>query len=194
MGIIAAVKRNSIFDYISMGFALSMQSMPTFWLGIMLVMLVSVKLNWLPTSGRGSFAQLILPTITLGAFYMAMISRLMRSGLLEVLSEDYVRTARAKGAKETIVVMKHALKNSLIPLITVIGLEFGRLLGGAVVTESVFEWPGVGKLAITAISQRDYPVVQAVVFVLAITFVLMNLLTDLTYSYIDPRIRLYGKD
>ena len=125
---------------------------------------------------------------------MAMISRLMRSGLLEVLTEDYVRTARAKGVKETLVVMKHALKNSLIPLVTVIGLEFGRLLGGAVVTETVFEWPGVGRLAVTAINQRDYPVVQAVVFVLAITFVLVNLFTDLAYSYIDPRIRFDSKD
>jgi ABC-type dipeptide/oligopeptide/nickel transport system permease component len=194
MGIIAAIKRNTIFDYASMGIALGMQSMPTFWLGIMLVMIFSVNLNILPTSGRGSFEQLILPTVALGAFYMAMISRLMRSGLLEVLTEDYVRTARAKGVKETLVVMKHALKNSLIPLVTVIGLEFGRLLGGAVVTETVFEWPGVGRLAVTAINQRDYPVVQAVVFVLAITFVLVNLFTDLAYSYIDPRIRFDSKD
>jgi ABC-type dipeptide/oligopeptide/nickel transport system permease component len=194
MGIIAAIKRNTIFDYASMGIALGMQSMPTFWLGIMLVMIFSVKLNILPTSGRGSFEQLILPTVALGAFYMAMISRLMRSGLLEVLTEDYVRTARAKGVKETLVVLKHALKNSLIPLVTVIGLEFGRLLGGAVVTETVFEWPGVGRLAVTAINQRDYPVVQAVVFVLAITFVLVNLFTDLAYSYIDPRIRFDSKD
>jgi len=194
MGIIAAIKRNTIFDYASMGIALGMQSMPTFWLGIMLVMIFSVKLNILPTSGRGTFQQLILPTVALGAFYMAMISRLMRSGLLEVLTEDYVRTARAKGVKETLVVLKHALKNSLIPLVTVIGLEFGRLLGGAVVTETVFEWPGVGKLAVTAINQRDYPVVQAVVFVLAITFVLVNLFTDLTYSYLDPRIRFDSKD
>jgi ABC-type dipeptide/oligopeptide/nickel transport system permease component len=194
MGIIAAIKRNTVFDYASMGIALGMQSMPTFWLGIMLVMIFSVKLNILPTSGRGSFEQLILPTVALGAFYMAMISRLMRSGLLEVLTEDYVRTARAKGVKETLVVLKHALKNSLIPLVTVIGLEFGRLLGGAVVTETVFEWPGVGRLAVTAINQRDYPVVQAVVFVLAITFVLVNLFTDLAYSYIDPRIRFDSKD
>ncbi len=194
MGIIAAIKRNTILDYTSMGIALGMQSMPTFWLGIMLVMIFSVKLNLLPTSGRGTFAQLVLPTISLGSFYLAMISRLMRSGLLEVLSEDYVRTARAKGAKEIIVILKHALKNSLIPLITVIGLEFGKLLGGAVVTETVFEWPGVGKLAITAINQRDYPVVQAVVFVLSITFVLINLFTDLIYSYIDPRIRFDSKN
>ncbi len=194
MGIIAAVKRNSLFDYTSMGFALSMQSMPTFWLAIMLVLLFSVTYNIFPTSGRGSFAQLVLPTIALGSFYMAMISRLTRSGLLEVLSEDYIRTARAKGVKEYLVVFKHALKNSLIPLVTVVGLEFGRLLGGAVITETVFEWPGVGKLAVTAINQRDYPVVQAVVFVLAITFVLVNFLTDLLYSYLDPRIRFDAED
>lgn len=194
VGIIAAVKRNTVFDYLSMGIALGMQSMPTFWFGIMLVIVFSVKLNLLPTSGRGTFAHLILPTVALGSFYLAMISRLMRSGLLEVLSEDYVRTARAKGVKETLVIMKHALKNSLIPLVTVVGLEFGKLLGGAVVTETVFEWPGVGRLAITAINQRDYPVVQAVVFVLAITFVLVNLFTDVIYSYLDPRIRFDSKD
>jgi len=194
VGIIAAIKRNTVFDYISMGIALGMQSMPTFWFGIMLVIIFAVKLNVLPTSGRGTFAHLILPTIALGSFYLAMISRLMRSGLLEVLSEDYVRTARAKGVKETLVIMKHALKNSLIPLVTVVGLEFGKLLGGAVVTETVFEWPGVGRLAITAINQRDYPVVQAVVFVLAITFVLVNLFTDVIYSYLDPRIRFDSKD
>lgn len=194
MGIIAAVKRNTPFDYASMGIALGMQSMPTFWLGIMLVMIFSVNLDLLPTSGRGTFAHLILPSISLGAFYLAMISRLMRSGLLEVLSEDYIRTARAKGVKENYIIIKHALKNSLIPLVTVLGMEFGKLLGGAVVTETVFEWPGVGKLAITAINQRDYPVVQAVVFVLAITFVLVNLFTDLAYSYIDPRVRFDKED
>jgi ABC-type dipeptide/oligopeptide/nickel transport system permease component len=177
-----------------MGVALSMQSMPTFWLAIMLVLLFSVTFNIFPTSGRGSFAQLILPTVALGSFYMAMISRLTRSGLLEVLSEDYIRTARAKGVKEYLVVLKHALKNSLIPLVTVVGLEFGRLLGGAVITETVFEWPGVGKLAVTAINQRDYPVVQAVVFVLAVTFVLVNFFTDLLYSYLDPRIRFDSED
>jgi len=194
MGILAGVKRNTIFDYTSMTLALGMQSMPTFWLGIMLVMIFSVKLRWLPTSGRGTFQQLILPMITLGAFYLAMISRLMRSGLLEVLSEDYIRTARAKGVKESLVVLKHALKNSIIPLVTVVGMEFGRLLGGAVVTEAVYEWPGVGQLALTAIGQRDYPVVQGVIFVLAITFVLVNLLTDLSYAYLDPRIRFDSRD
>ncbi len=194
MGIISAVKRNSVFDYISMIFTLGAQSMPTFWLGIMLVLIFSVKYNIFYSSGRGGWEQLILPMVTLGTFYLAMISRLTRSGLLEVLSEDYVRTARAKGIKERLVVVKHALKNSLIPLVTVLGLQFGKLLGGAVVTESVFEWPGVGKLALTAISQRDYPVVQAVVFILAITFVLVNLFTDLIYSYLDPRIRFDSKD
>ena len=194
MGIIAAVKRNSLFDYSSMGVALGLQSMPTFWFAIMLVLVFSVTFNIFPTSGRGSFSQLVLPTVALGSFYMAMISRLTRSGLLEVLSEDYIRTARAKGVKEYLVVFKHALKNSLIPLVTVVGLEFGRLLGGAVITETVFEWPGVGKLAVTAINQRDYPVVQAVVFVLAVTFVLVNFFTDLLYSYLDPRIRFDAED
>ncbi len=194
MGIIAAVKRNTLADYTSMGIALGLQSMPTFWLGIMLVIVFSVKLGLFPTSGRGTFRHLVLPMVALGSFYLAMISRLTRSGLLEVLSEDYVRTARAKGAKEKVVVLKHALKNSLIPLVTVVGLQFGKLLGGAVVTESVFEWPGIGRLVITAIGQRDYPVVQAVVFILAITFVAVNLLTDLTYSYLDPRIRFDAED
>jgi peptide/nickel transport system permease protein len=189
MGIVSALKRNTIIDYFVMIFTLGGQSMPTFWLGIMLIMIFGVKIDLLPTYGRGTWQHIILPTISLGTFYLAMISRLTRSSLLEVLSKDYIRTARAKGVKERMVVLKHALKNSLIPIITVVGMQFGKLLGGAVVTESVFQWPGVGKLVITAINQRDYPIVQTVIFILALSFVLMNLLTDLSYAYLDPRIK-----
>jgi len=193
-GVISAIKRNSWYDYFTMLFTLGGQSIPTFWLGIMLMMLFSVKFQLFPTSGRGTWQQLILPTITLGTFYLAMISRLTRAGLLDILEEDYIRTARAKGVKESLVIIKHGLKNSLIPLVTVIGLQFGKLLGGAIVTETVFEWPGVGRLAITAINQRDFTVVQTVVVILAITFVAVNLFTDLIYSYLDPRIRFDAED
>lgn len=189
VGILSAAKRRSIWDHLTMVFTLAGQSMPTFWLGILLVLIFSVRLGWLPTSGRGTWAQLILPAVTLGTYYLAMIARLTRSGLLEVLGLDYIRTARAKGLSETKVVLKHALKNSVIPLVTVLGLQFGRLLGGAVITESVFEWPGLGRLVVTAINQRDYPVVQVAVLIFAVAFVLINFITDMLYAFLDPRIR-----
>ena len=188
LGVVSAVKRGSAWDVGSMLGALFGLSMPHFWLGIMLILLFSVTLGWLPTSGRGTLAQLIMPSLALGLSLMAMFARLTRSVMLEVLSQDYVRTARAKGLRERIVIGKHALKNALIPLVTVAGMQFGFLIGGTVIIETVFAWPGVGRLVVQAIFSRDYPLVQAAVLVLAVIFVLVNLAVDLLYLYLDPRI------
>ncbi len=188
-GILSAVKRNSAVDYLATIVALTGQAMPTFWLGIMLILVFSVRLNWLPSSGRGDFQHLILPAVTLGLFTTARITRLTRSGMLEVLGQDYIRTARAKGVSEQPVVWKHALKNAAIPIITIVGIELGTLLGGSVITETIFSWPGVGRLSVQAIINRDYPVVQAAVFLLASTFVFLNFMVDVTYTWLDPRIR-----
>ena len=189
-GILSAVRRNTILDYISTVVALLGQSMPTFWLGIMLILLFSVQWNLLPSSGRGDWENMVLPAVTLGLFTTARITRLTRSGMLEVLNQDYIRTARAKGVANPPIVWKHALKNAAIPIVTIVGIELGTLLGGSVITETIFAWPGVGRLSVQAIYNRDYPVVQAAVFTLAATFVLVNLLVDLIYTYLDPRIRL----
>lgn len=188
IGIISAVYRGSALDMGSMLAALFGLSMPHFWLGIMLILIFSVKLGWLPTSGRGSLAQLIMPATALGLSLMAMFARLTRSVMLEVLNLDYIRTARAKGLGEFMVIGKHALKNALIPLVTVAGMQFGFLIGGTVIIETVFAWPGVGRLVVQAIFNRDYPLVQAIVLVLAVIFVLVNLLVDILYVYLDPRI------
>ncbi|HXJ78534.1 MAG TPA: nickel ABC transporter permease [Candidatus Methylomirabilis sp.] len=188
-GIVSAVKRNTAVDYISTVMALLGQAMPTFWLGIMLILVFSVRLSWLPSSGRGDVEHLVLPAITLGLFTTARIARLTRSGMLEVLAQDYIRTARAKGVSEPPVVWKHALKNASIPIVTIVGIELGTLLGGSVITETIFAWPGVGRLSVQAIFNRDYPVVQAAVFLLASTFVIVNFLVDVAYTYLDPRIR-----
>jgi ABC-type dipeptide/oligopeptide/nickel transport system permease component len=188
-GIISAVRRNTVVDYVSTVVALLGQAMPTFWLGIMLILVFSVRLSWLPSSGRGDLEHLILPAITLGLFTTARITRLTRSGMLEVLGQDYIRTARAKGVSEPPVVWKHALKNASIPIVTIVGIELGTLLGGSVITETIFAWPGVGRLSVQAIFNRDYPVVQAAVFLLASTFVIVNFLVDVVYTYLDPRIR-----
>ena len=188
-GIVSAVRRNTIVDYVSTVVALLGQAMPTFWLGIMLILVFSVRLSWLPSSGRGDLEHLILPAITLGLFTTARITRLTRSGMLEVLGQDYIRTARAKGVSESPVVWKHALKNASIPIVTIVGIELGTLLGGSVITETIFAWPGVGRLSVQAIFNRDYPVVQAAVFLLASTFVIVNFLVDIVYTYLDPRIR-----
>jgi peptide/nickel transport system permease protein len=189
-GIVSALFRNSALDYVSTVVALTGQAMPTFWLGIMLILVFAVGFQVLPSSGRGGLANLILPAVTVGLFTAARTMRLTRSALLEVLGQDYVRTARAKGVAERGVVWKHALRNASIPIITIVGLELGTLLGGAVITETIFAWPGVGRLSVQAIYNRDYPLVQASVFVLASTFVLVNLAVDLVYTYLDPRIRL----
>ncbi len=188
-GIVSAVRRNTSVDYISTVVALLGQAMPTFWLGIMLILVFSVRLNWLPSSGRGQIEHLILPAITLGLFTTARITRLTRSGMLEVLGQDYIRTARAKGVGEPPVVWKHALKNASIPIVTIVGIELGTLLGGSVITETIFAWPGVGRLSVQAIFNRDYPVVQSAVFLLASTFVIVNFIVDVVYTYLDPRIR-----
>lgn len=188
-GILSARHRGSVLDYLGMGGALLGLSMPNFWVGIVGILLFSVKLGLLPTAGRGTWAHLVLPGVALGAYLMALIARLTRSGMLDVLGQDYVRTARAKGLSETVVTWRHALQNTLIPLVTVVGLQVGELLGGTVVIETVFAWPGVGRLIIQAVLQRDYPLVQAAVFVLAMIFVVTNLLVDGLYSYLDPRIR-----
>lgn len=188
IGVLAAVKRGSWMDTISMSVALFGLSMPHFWLGIMFIMLFSVQLGWLPTSGRGTWAQLVMPALALGISLIALFARLTRSAMLDVLRQDYVRTARAKGLGEALVVGKHALRNALIPLVTVIGMEFGFLLGGAVIIETVFAWPGVGRLIVQSILDRDYPVVQAAVMLLAIVFVVVNLLVDLLYAWLDPNI------
>jgi peptide/nickel transport system permease protein len=189
LGILAAVYRGRVVDVAAMAFAVVGQATPYFWMGIMLILIVSVELGWLPTSGRGGVERLILPAITLGTHFAASLARLTRTSMLEVLGQQFVTTARAKGLSEWSVVLAHTLKNAAVPVITLIGLQFGTLLGGAVVTETIFAWPGVGRLAVQSVFVRDYPVVQAGVFVLALTFVAINLLVDLLYGVLDPRIR-----
>ena len=190
VGIISAIRRNSILDHIGMTGALLGQSTPVFWLGIMLILIFSVTIQWFPSSGRGEIQHLVLPAITLGMFTMARTARMMRSSMLEVLGQEYMKTAKAKGLNPGTVILKHALKNAAIPVVTIIGMELGTLLGGAVITETIFAWPGVGRLAVQAIYNRDYPVVQAAVFLLASIFVLVNLIVDLLYTYLDPRVKL----
>jgi peptide/nickel transport system permease protein len=189
LGVLAAVRHASIFDYGSMVLAIAGVSLPNFWLGLLFMLLFSVKLHWLPTSGSGEVRHLILPAITLGLPATAVIARLTRSTMLETLHQDYIRTAHAKGLGRTAVILRHGLRNSLIPTITVIGLNFGNLLGGSVIAETLFSWPGIGFLLINAVRGRDYPVVTGVVFVFSITFILINALVDILYGLIDPRIR-----
>ncbi len=188
-GIIAAVKRDSRWDYLAMAMATAGQSIPPFWLGLMLMYLFAVKLKLLPTTGFGGPEYLVLPTITLGAYLMALTTRLVRSSMLDVLSDDYVRTARAKGLREPVLVYRHAVPNVLIPVVTVVGLQLGALLGGAVITEAIFAWPGVGTVVYRAIGARDYPLIQAAVLLLSVFFVFVNLAVDVVYAWIDPRIR-----
>ena len=189
LGILAAQYRNTWVDKLVMALTLGGQSMPFFWLGIMLIILFAVQLRWLPTSGSGTPLHLVLPTITLASYAMARIARLTRSSMLDVLGQDYIRTARAKGLMERTVVNRHALRNAAIPVLTMIGLHFGLLMGGAVVVETIFAWPGLGRLIITSIYLRDYPVVQAGVLYMALVFVLINGLLDLSYTFIDPTVK-----
>ncbi len=191
LGILAALHRGRILDSFSMVFGLAGASMPVFWFGILLMFLFSVRLGWLPASGwgSGSVSHLILPTLALGYGFAAIIARVTRSSMLEVLSMDYIVTARSKGLSERMVVYKHALKNALIPVITVIGGQVGRLLSGAVLTETVFSWPGLGRLLVDSIQHRDLPTVQGSLIFVAFVFVLVNLVTDLTYAFLDPRVR-----
>jgi ABC-type dipeptide/oligopeptide/nickel transport system permease component len=189
IGVVAAVKQNSWVDRGTMLLSLFGVSMPNFWLGLVFIYIFAVTLNWLPAAGSGSLKQLILPALALSAYPVAVLARLVRASMLEVLRQDYVVTARAKGMHERRVIFRHALKNALIPVITIIGLQFGFALGGAVITETVFARQGVGQLAVTAIQQRDMPLVQGTVIMVGITTVLANLLVDVAYGIVDPRIR-----
>lgn len=192
LGIVAAVYRNSLLDHMARLGALLGASMPSFWLAYLLISVFSVRLGLLPVSGKGGLDHLILPASALGMASAAILSRLTRSALLEVLGEDYIRTARAKGLRENIVILRHALKVALIPVVTVIGLNFGYLLGGAVIIEHVFAWPGIGRLAVAAIFDRDYPVIQGFVLYIGGFILLVNLIVDISYAWLDPRVRLGG--
>jgi peptide/nickel transport system permease protein len=188
-GLLGAAYRGTGIELVAMGVALLGQAMPVFWLGVLLILVFGVQLHWLPTGGSETPWHMVLPMITLAAYSSASIARLLRSSLLEVLGQDYIRTARGKGLAAWVVLTKHAVRNALLPVVTILGLQAGTLLGGSVITETIFAWPGAGRLAIQAIQNRDYPVVQAAVTVVAVTFVLINLLVDAIYAYIDPRVR-----
>jgi peptide/nickel transport system permease protein/oligopeptide transport system permease protein len=188
-GIISAVRPYSWIDYLVTMSALFGMSMPVFWLGLMLVVVFAVILKWLPAGGTGSWQHVILPSFTLAAFVVAFIARMTRSTMLETLSQDFTTTARSKGLKEKVVIVKHALKNALIPIITVVGLQFGSLLAGAVLTETVFAWPGLGRLLYDSISARDYPMIQGVILIFGLLYIFVNLAVDLIYAFVDPRIR-----
>ena len=188
-GIVSSTRQYSIFDTASMLGALFGISMPIFWLGLLLILVFAVKLHWLPSGGTGGLRYLILPAIALGSASAAVIARMTRASMLEVTRQDYIRTARAAGYRESVVIFRHGLKNAMIPVLTVFGLEFGTMLGGAVLTETVFALPGIGRLLVEGIFARDYPVVQGAMVAVATTFVLVNLLTDVAYAFFDPRIR-----
>ena len=186
----AAVRRNTWWDTGAMTFSMLGVSIPNFWLGPVLILVFSLWLGWFPVSGGTGPGSVILPALTLGTGLVAVLSRMVRSSMLEVLGEDYMRTARAKGMPPKSVILHHGLRNALLPVITLLGLQLGALLAGAVITETVFSWPGIGLLTIESIQSRDYPVVQACVLLISVTYVLVNLLTDLAYAWVDPRIRL----
>ena len=188
-GVLAAWKRNSWYDSFFMFITMVGQSIPIFWLGIMLILVFSVNLRLLPTSGRGTLPQLIMPSFTLAVFFMALVARLTRSSVLEILGQPYVRTAHAKGLGQYLILYRHVLRNAMLPVVTVLGLQVGMLLGGAVITETVFAWPGIGTLAVGAIYNRDYPLVQGTVLIAAFVFVFVNIIVDIAYLFLDPRIR-----
>lgn len=190
IGVFAALKKYSPYDNLAMFVSLIGISMPNFWLGPLLILLFSVQLHWLPVAGRESLWGLVLPSVTLGAAMAALLSRITRASMLEVLDKEYVNTARAKGLSETRVIWKHALRNALNPVVTIVGLQVGTLLAGAIVTEKIFSWPGLGSLLIDSISRRDYPMVQGCVLIIAFIYVAVNTLTDLVYRWVDPRVRL----
>ncbi len=194
IGILSAVRQYSLMDNVSMFAALLGISMPNFWLGPLLILLFSIQLGWLPVSGMGGAQHLILPAITLGTALAAILTRMTRSSVLEVIREQYIVTARAKGLQERVVLFKHAFKNALIPIITILGLQFGALLSGSIITETIFSWPGIGRLMIQAVNQRDYPLVQGCVLFISLSYVLVNLATDLLYGAADPRIRVGVKE
>lgn len=189
LGIISALKQGKPTDYAAMGAALLGVAVPNFWLGPMFVLFFAVNLGWLPVSERGDWTTYVLPAMTLGIPLSAVLSRMTRNSMLDNLKEDFVRTARAKGARESVVVLKHVLRNAALPLVTIVGLQFGVLLTGAIITERIFDWPGLGSLILDGINNRDYPVVQGCVLVFSATYLLVNLITDLSYAVIDPRIK-----
>lgn len=189
VGILSAVYRGTVIDFFGRIFSLIGISFPNFWLGIMLVLMFSVTFNWFPASGYNGFSSLILPSVTLGLILSGILARLIRSSMLEVLNQQYISTARSKGIREWKVIILHALRNALLPTVTFIGLQLGGLLGGTVIIEQVFAWPGIGRLIVDAINQRDYPVIQGGVIFLAIIMVMINLIVDISYSFIDPRIK-----
>lgn len=189
-GVVAAVKKGTLWDTGTMAFSVLGVSIPNFCMGPLLILLFSLWLGWFPVSGKESISSLVLPTITLGTALSALLSRMVRASLLEVLSEDYIKAARARGLNSSIIIWRHALLNASLPVITVLGMQFGTLLAGAVITETIFSWPGIGQLTIESIQKRDYPVTQACILLISITYVFVNLLTDILYTCIDPRIRL----
>lgn len=189
LGILSAVKRNTFTDLLISGISVIGKAMPNFWMGIMLILLFSVMLGALPVSGRGGFEHLLLPAFTLGIGIGAQMTRLVRSSMLEILNQDYILTARSKGLRPFIIIMKHAFRNGLIPVVTIVGLQFTSLIGGTLITETVFAWPGLGQLLVTAVNTHDMAIVQAAVFVIALIVIIGNLLTDITYRLLDPRIK-----
>jgi peptide/nickel transport system permease protein len=192
LGTLAALKRHSPVDTLCTLLAVAGQAMPIFWLGIMLIIIFAVRLKALPASGYGTWQHFLMPAFTLGAFLAPFTMRLVRSGLIEVMNMEYIKTARAKGVHERFVVLKHAFRNACIPVITVLGLQFGQLLGGAIVTETVFAWPGVATLTVESIRNQDFPVVQCAVVLLALIIVSVNFVVDMIVGFIDPRIRVGG--
>ena len=190
LGVMAALRRDTAWDFGAMSVAMLGVSIPNFVMGPVLILAFSFALGWLPVSGREGLASLVLPAITLGTALAAILSRMVRAALLEVLGEDYIRTARAKGLSEAQVVLRHALRNATLPVVTLLGLQLGTLLGGAVITEIVFSWPGIGQLTVEAIQRRDYPLLQACVLVISLAYVVVNTLTDVAYGWLDPRIRI----
>jgi peptide/nickel transport system permease protein len=193
LGMAAAVRHGSGVDAAAMTVALFGTSMPSFWLGLLLIIVFGVKLGWLPVSGYGGVDHLVMPAFVLGGFYAAQVSRLTRTSMLDVLAQDYIRTGRAKGLRGRVVLFKHALRNAALPVLTVLGLSFGQMLGGAIVVESIFAWPGMGRLAVQAVLGRDFPVVQGVAIVGAAVFLAINLTVDLVYGWVDPRLRGAGQ-
>lgn len=194
VGILSAVKRGTAVDFFGRIFSLLGISFPNFWLGIMLIIVFAVQLQWLPASGYDGWKSLVLPSIALGMILSGILARLVRSSMLEILNQQYISTAKSKGIKDWVVIIRHAFRNALIPTTTFLGIQFGSLLGGTVIIEQVFSWPGVGRMIIDAINQRDYPVIQGGVIVLAMLMILVNLIVDLSYSFLDPRIKAGGSD
>jgi peptide/nickel transport system permease protein len=190
LGVVTAVRRDTLVDHAGTLATVLGQATPGFWLGLMLIYLFAVQLRWLPTGGYGTLAQLIMPSVVLAAFFSARVARLTRSAMLDVLGEEYIKTARAKGLSEGRVISKHTLRNAAIPIVTLAGLEAGQLLGGAVVTETIFAWPGLGRLTVQALLNRDFPVVMAAVSFTSVVYTLMNLVVDLAYGWLDPRVRV----